>query len=182
MHKITLMWTWVAITKTSTTGLNNTLNTYRGKDFTNGRLNLKLCGSTVHVPTNHVGHWLNPWRQDKRSDKKERGVTIDTLRTNKLINVMENRHRKTTDGKRTVLFLSFDTCDTLNNTEISRKLPLPPSRVKERHLWNELCKSVSKSADVCKVHKVLVDYLMLIILSKFASCILSNKCYIYKSL
>ncbi len=46
--------------KTNTTGLINMLNTYRSKDFTNGRFNLELCGSAVHVPTNHVSHGLSP--------------------------------------------------------------------------------------------------------------------------
>lgn len=63
--------------KISKTGLN----THGGKYFTNGRFNLELCGSAVHVPTNHVSHRLSPWRKDKRRGKKEN--TIKIFRKNK---------------------------------------------------------------------------------------------------
>lgn len=42
------------------------LNTYWGKNFTNGRLDLELRGSAIHVSTYHVSHRLRAWRKNDK--------------------------------------------------------------------------------------------------------------------
>lgn len=44
------------------------MNTHRGKDFTDGSLDLEICCSTVHIPTDHVGHRL--YAQERGEDNK----------------------------------------------------------------------------------------------------------------
>lgn len=53
------------------------MNTHRGKDFTDGSLDLEICCSTVHVPTDHVGHRLyERGVQEKSEDNK---MLVDIL-------------------------------------------------------------------------------------------------------